>query len=254
MNVSPRQFRQAHLVDVVRQVLDETNLEPTLLDIEVTESMLMDGVEANRQLSALEAMGVHISLDDFGTGYSSLAYLRRFPIDVLKIDRAFVADVLKDEDDAVIAQAIIGLAHNLRIGVVLSRHGGALLKMLLPFRLGLGGPVGNGRQFISWISREELITVILHCLERQSLNGPVNAVSPNPVTNREFARCLGRVLSRPAVVPLPALAARLLMGEMAEALLLSSTRVMPARLLSSGYEFRSPRLDEALRRELELAE
>ncbi len=118
VNVSPRQFRQSHLVDVVRRVLEATGLDPTLLDLEVTESMLMDGVEANRQLSALEAMNVHISLDDFGTGYSSLAYLRRFPIDVLKIDRTFVSDVLKDEDDAVIAQAIIGLAHNLRINVV----------------------------------------------------------------------------------------------------------------------------------------
>lgn len=118
VNVSPRQFRQAQLVEVVGQVLDETGLDPALLDLEVTESMLMDGVEANRQLTALEGMGVHLSLDDFGTGYSSLAYLRRFPIDVLKIDRAFVADVLKNEDDAVIAEAIIGLAHNLRINVV----------------------------------------------------------------------------------------------------------------------------------------
>jgi len=118
VNVSPRQFRQSHLVDVVRQVLDETALDPAHLDLEVTESMLMDGVEANRQLSALSSMGVHISLDDFGTGYSSLAYLRRFPIDVLKIDRTFVSDVLKDDDDAVIAEAIIGLAHNLRINVV----------------------------------------------------------------------------------------------------------------------------------------
>jgi uncharacterized protein (TIGR01777 family) len=135
----------------------------------------------------------------------------------------------------------------LRIGVVLSPAGGALAKMLLPFRLGAGGVIGTGDQYWSWIGLDDVVGAIHHALISDTLEGAVNAVAPQPVTNREFTKTLGRVLSRPTLVPLPGFAARLALGEMAEALLLASTRVEPARLLASGYTFRHPELEGALR-------
>jgi len=136
---------------------------------------------------------------------------------------------------------------NLRIGFVLGKAGGGLATMLLPFKLGVGGRVGSGRQYMSWIAIDDVVGAISHAILSDSLRGPVNAVAPNPVTNREFTKTLGRVLWRPTIFPLPAFAARLVMGEMADDLLLASTRVKPSRLLSSGYEFRFPELQDALR-------
>lgn len=135
----------------------------------------------------------------------------------------------------------------LRIGVVLSPAGGALARMLLPFRLGTGGVIGTGEQYWSWIGLDDVVGAIHHALLTATLEGPVNAVAPQPVTNREFTKTLGRVLSRPTLLPLPGFAARLALGEMADDLLLSSTRVEPARLLASGYSFRHPELEGALR-------
>ena len=134
-----------------------------------------------------------------------------------------------------------------RIGVVLSRNGGALKMMLLPFKMGIGGKIGSGEQYMSWITLDELIGVIRHLLIADTLAGAVNAVAPRPVTNLEFTKSLGRVLSRPTVMPMPAFAATLALGEMAEELLLASARVEPARLLASGYKFRHPELEGALR-------
>jgi len=134
-----------------------------------------------------------------------------------------------------------------RIGVVLSREGGALARMLTPFRLGAGGRLGSGKQWMSWISLEDLVGVFQHTLATAALEGPVNAVAPTPVTNAEFTKTLGRVLSRPTVFPMPAFAARLAFGELADELLLASARVEPARLLATGYRFRHPTLEEALR-------
>jgi uncharacterized protein len=136
---------------------------------------------------------------------------------------------------------------NLRLGLVLSPGGGALGKMLLPFKLGAGGRIGDGRQFMSWISLDDLLDVIHRALTDRRLTGPVNAVSPFPVTNAEFTKTLGRVLGRPTLATLPALAARLAMGEMADALLLASARVHPERLLAVGHTFRHPDLEGALR-------
>ncbi len=136
---------------------------------------------------------------------------------------------------------------HLRFGVILSKHGGALARMLLPFRLGLGGPVGDGRQIMSWITLDDAVGAIRYALDTTSLAGPVNAVSPSPLTNREFGRTLGRVLRRPAIAPLPAFVARLAFGEMADALLLASTRVVPGVLQATGYRFRHPELEMALR-------
>ncbi len=136
---------------------------------------------------------------------------------------------------------------NLRFGIILSPRGGALAKVLTPFKLGGGGIVGNGRQYWSWISIDDAVGAVHHAIMTDSLSGPVNAVAPNAVTNHEFTKTLGRVLSRPTLVPLPAFAARLALGEMANELLLASTRVEPKQLSDSAYEFRHCQLEDALR-------
>jgi uncharacterized protein (TIGR01777 family) len=136
---------------------------------------------------------------------------------------------------------------NLRIGLVLSTDGGALAQMLLPFRLGLGGKFGSGCQYMSWIALDDLVSVFRFSIENGGLAGPVNAVSPEPVTNLEFTRMLGEVLSRPTLLPVPAFLARLLMGKMADELLLASARVKPARLLAAGFKYGFPELKSALR-------
>ena len=136
---------------------------------------------------------------------------------------------------------------NLRIGIVLSPAGGALAKMLTPFRMGVGGKIGDGKQYMSWVAMDDLVGIISHALKTDALAGPVNAVTPNPVTNAEFTRTLGRVLRRPTIFPMPAFAARLAFGEMADALLLASQRVEPAKLLKAGYAFHFVELEPALR-------
>jgi len=136
---------------------------------------------------------------------------------------------------------------NPRIGVVLSRDGGALTKMLLPFKLGLGGRVGSGRQYWSWITLTDLVRVIEFALDTPALSGPVNAVAPVAATNLEFTKALGRALGRPTIFPMPALAARLALGQMANDLLLASARVVPRKLEQSGFVFSHADLDDALR-------
>ncbi len=142
---------------------------------------------------------------------------------------------------------------NLRIGVVLTRQGGALAKMLTPFRLGLGGVVGSGNQYWSSVSRTELGKIITFCAETDTIDGPVNAVNPCAVTNRDFTRTLGRQLGRPTLVPLPRFVAKTLLGEMAQPLLLYSTRVVPEKLLTQGYKFMFSDLDSILAHELQIA-
>ncbi len=139
---------------------------------------------------------------------------------------------------------------NVRFGIVLSAAGGALAKMLTPFKLGVGGVIGNGRQYMSWIGIDDVIGAIHHALTCDALNGPVNVVAPNPVTNHEFTKTLGRVLRRPTVLPMPAFAARVALGEMADELLLASIRVVPRRLEETGYKFRDAQLEQALRHAL----
>lgn len=140
----------------------------------------------------------------------------------------------------------------LRIGVVLAAHGGALSRMLTPFRLGLGGRLGSGRQWWSWIALDDLVAATLHVLATPSLAGPVNAVAPSPVTNTEFTRTLARVLRRPAWFPVPSPLLRLALGGLADAALLASARVLPRRLQDSGFSFRWPVLAAALRHGLGL--
>jgi hypothetical protein len=138
----------------------------------------------------------------------------------------------------------IRVAH-LRLGLVLARHGGALARMLPAFRLGLGGRLGAGRQYWSWIAMEDLLRVVDRALQDDRLSGPVNAVSPAAITNAEFTRALAQALRRPAFLPVPAFAVRLLFGEMGREALLASTRARPARLAEHDFEFRFPKLDEA---------
>jgi uncharacterized protein (TIGR01777 family) len=141
---------------------------------------------------------------------------------------------------------------NTRFGVVLSGDGGALKKMLLPFKLGVGGRIGAGRQWMSWVDLDDVVGAIEHCLNNAAINGAVNVVSPNAVTNAEFTKSLGRVLHRPTIFPLPAPVARLVLGEMADGLLLSSAHVEPIQLKNSGYQFRYPELELSLRHALDM--
>lgn len=159
----------------------------------------------------------------------------------------FLAELGQEWEAALEPAAALGIrAVPLRFGLVLAREGGVLGRMLWPFRLGLGGPFGGGRQWMSWISILDVVGAIRHALSKESLTGPVNATAPTPVTNREFASTLARVLHRPAILPVPAAAIRLALGEMGTVALLGSQRVVPSRLLQSGYQFRYPRLKEAL--------
>ena len=150
-------------------------------------------------------------------------------------------------------EAATGPAHqagirvvNLRIGIVLTLEGGALARMYTPFRLGLGGRIGDGRQYMSWISREDLTAIVRYALETEDLAGPVNAVSPQPVTNAEFTRLLGMVLKRPTSFTVPSFLVQLAFGEMGRDLLLASSRVRPERLLEAEFAYRHPDLKSAL--------
>jgi len=164
----------------------------------------------------------------------------------------FLATVCVEWEDAARKAADCGIrVVSTRIGVVLSSDGGALGQMLPPFRLGGGGVMGDGEHYMSWIAHVDLIKAIIFLLENESLSGPINCVSPAPVTNRVFTKTLGRVLMRPTFVPLPASIIKMTFGEMGQALLLASQRATPKKLLNAGFEFDFPDLEEALRHELE---
>jgi uncharacterized protein (TIGR01777 family) len=160
----------------------------------------------------------------------------------------FLADVCRRWEAAAQPAQDAGIRTlNLRFGVVLSVEGGMLGKLLTPFRFGLGGIVGSGRQYVSWISISDAVDAIRFLLRSKGLQGPVNVVSPKPVTNREFTRTLGRVLGRPTVLPVPGVIVRALFGEMGDELLLASQRSEPSALLSAGFQFQHPDLGTALR-------
>ena len=160
--------------------------------------------------------------------------------------KGFLADVCRQWEEATASAVDVGIrVANLRLGLILSAEGGALKKMLLPFRIGLGGVIGSGKQYMSWVSIDDVIGTIQHIIANEAVRGPVNLVSPNSVSNREFTKTLGQVLNRPTIFPMPAFAARIAFGEMADELLLSSTRVIPKKLMDSGYEFRHPELGGA---------
>jgi uncharacterized protein len=161
--------------------------------------------------------------------------------------RDFLARVCVEwEAEAARARALGMRVVQVRTGVVLDRRGGALAKMLPPFRLGLGGPVAGGRQYVSWIHVEDLIGLMLRALADERWTGPINATAPEPVSNRDFSRALGAALHRPALLPVPGVLLRMLYGDMAE-IVTTGARVVPAKPLVLGYEFSHPALPEALR-------
>jgi uncharacterized protein (TIGR01777 family) len=160
----------------------------------------------------------------------------------------FLAHVARDWEAATAAATRAGIrVVNMRVGVVLTTTGGALAKMLPAFRLGLGGPIGSGNQYLSWIVLDDIINAILYLLNHQNLVGPVNMTAPAPLTNRDFAKTLGRVLGRPAVVTVPAFALRIAFGTEGAAMLQSGQRVLPARLLASRFNFSLPDVEKTLR-------
>jgi uncharacterized protein (TIGR01777 family) len=167
----------------------------------------------------------------------------------------FLAYVSRDWEASTTAAARAGIrVVNMRFGVVLTTAGGALGKMLPAFRLGLGGRLGSGNQYLSWITLDDTLKAIVHVLATPRLVGPVNLTAPNPVTNREFTRTLGKVLRRPAVLPVPAFALRIAFGTEGAAMLLSGQRVLPGCLQASGFLFRFETLEPALRHLLALSE
>lgn len=159
----------------------------------------------------------------------------------------FLAEVCREWEAANQPASEAGIrTAQIRIGVVLSPSGGALQKMLPPFRMGVGGNLGSGRQWMSWVHIQDLVGAVHHILKTDLLQGPVNLVAPKPVTNAEFTKTLGAVLSRPTIFPVPAFAAKLAFGQMAEEVLLGSQRVEPAKLIASGYPFQYNDLRKAL--------
>lgn len=164
----------------------------------------------------------------------------------------FLAEVCEEWEAAAVPAEQAGLrVTRMRIGIVLGPEGGALEKMLPPFKAGLGSVFGSGSQWMSWIALPDIVAAMRFLLERDDLAGPVNLVGPHPATNREFTRCLNHVLGRPGFVPAPGFAVKLLFGEMGEATLLGSQRVLPKRLLDAGFRFEYPHLKAALRAVLE---
>jgi uncharacterized protein (TIGR01777 family) len=159
----------------------------------------------------------------------------------------FLASVCREWEAATQPAEAAGIrVVRMRIGVVLAREGGALAPMVRLFRLGLGGRIGSGNQYMSWISLEDLVAAVDFLLGHDSLRGPVNVTSPEPVTNRQFTRALAHAVHRPAVLAVPSFALRLVLGPMADEMLLASTRAVPRKLIDAGFSFRHPQLDQAL--------
>lgn len=163
------------------------------------------------------------------------------------IGDSFLADVCREWEAATASASDAGIrVVTPRLGVVISREGGALTKMMMPFKFGVGGRLGSGKQWMSWIALQDAVAVILHLLENDTLHGAVNATSPNPIRNADFTAALAKALHRPAIFAVPAFALRLFAGQMAEELLLTSTRAVPKRLLDSGFTFGLPNIGDAL--------
>jgi uncharacterized protein len=182
---------------------------------------------------------------------SAIGYYGDRGEEILREDGAagvgFLPEVCREWEAAAVPATKAGIRTvQMRFGVVLSRSGGALQKMLPPFRMGVGGNIGNGRQWMSWVDIGDLVGAILHVIKTDTMHAPVNVVAPVPVRNAEFTKTLASVLSRPAIFPIPAFAARLVFGQMGNELLLASQRVEPAKLLAGGYVFQKPDLRAAL--------
>lgn len=165
------------------------------------------------------------------------------------VGQGFLADVCKQWEDATRPAQERGIRTVMpRFGVVLAPDGGALAKMLIPFKLGFGGALGSGKQYMSWISIDDLLKIILFIINDEILSGPVNVVSPNPVTNAAFTKILGKVLNRPTFLNVPEAILKLIFGEMAEEMFLNSIKALPKKLLHAGYTFSYPDLEGAIRK------
>ena len=161
----------------------------------------------------------------------------------------FLAGVCREWEQATEPASKAGVrVVNLRMGPILARDGGMLSKLLTPFKMGMGGKVGSGKQYISWVALDDAVNAIKLAIDDESIHGPINIVSPNPVTNEEFTKTLGHVLNRPTALAMPAFAARLAFGEMADEMLLASQKVMPKRLSQAGFQFQYPTLESAMRK------
>lgn len=164
------------------------------------------------------------------------------------VDTSFSSKLCQQWETAAMQAESLGIRTCLlRTGIVLGEGGGALSKMLLPFKMGFGGKIGDGNQWMPWIHLDDLVGIILYCIANQHLKGPINGTSPNPVTNQVFTKTLGRVLHRPTIIPMPVIIVKLLMGQMGEELLLSGKKVLPMKVLDAGYKFKYPMLEESLK-------
>lgn len=214
------------------------------------ENLKRSRVEATQNLiQGLKRLGLQprVFISASGVGFYGDRGEQELPESVPQ-GSGFLAELAQAWESAAREAASVFSARcvQLRMGAVLTARGGALQRMLLPFRSGLGGALGSGRQWMSWVALDDVLYAIAFALEKDSLQGPVNLVSPQVVTNKEFTRTLAQVLHRPAIVPVPSFALRVALGEMAEELLLSSQRAQPAALLNSGFEFRYLDLRAAL--------
>jgi uncharacterized protein (TIGR01777 family) len=158
----------------------------------------------------------------------------------------FLAGLAQKWEAAALTLGDVTRVSLIRTGIVLDRRGGALPRMLPPFRMFVGGPLGSGRQYMPWIHKEDWVRLVAWAMTHEGARGPLNATSPSPVTNQEFSQALGRALNRPSFLPAPAFALRLMLGEMADALLLSGQRALPVRATDLGFSFRYTNIDEAL--------
>jgi uncharacterized protein (TIGR01777 family) len=164
-----------------------------------------------------------------------------------KGDNSFSSELCqKWEAEALKAETLGIRTCLLRTGIVLGKNGGALSKMLLPFKMGLGGRIDHGKQWMSWIHIDDLVGIILYCINHDNLKGAINGTSPNPVTNQVFTKTLGMILKRPTIFPMPAIVVKLLMGKMGEELLLAGKKIIPKKVLDAGYIFKYKTLEEAL--------
>lgn len=169
-----------------------------------------------------------------------------------RIGKGFIPDLCRDwEAESEKAKDFGARVVSPRIGVVLAKDGGALSQMLTPFKFGVGGKIGSGEQYMSWIAVDDLIRIFHFVLENENISGVINAVAPNPVKNAEFTNALGKALNRPTIIPIPAFGIKLLFGEMGETLLLEGAKVLPEKLENLDFEFKYPRLDAALKHVLE---
>ena len=162
-------------------------------------------------------------------------------------DDSFSSDLCKKWEETALQANTYGVRTCLlRTGIVLGKNGGALSKMLMPFKMGLGGKIGSGEQWMSWIHLDDLVGIILHCIKQDTLNGPINGTAPKPSTNDDFTKALGKALNRPTFMPMPKIIINMLMGQMGVELLLSGKKIMPTKALDSGYQFKYTTLDSAL--------